>query len=171
MAEMTAEERADAILKVRYEEQGYMPLRDLLIIEITAAEERGRQSVYSRRHDWISGIADGSNLWHCSTCYVTHNIENELEMCPAMVAAPNEWEDLRHLQGRELGERLKARTYIWHKIANSLENRRAFSVVKEYPNDTADIQLLIDLIRQKEQALSAEVQRLEKGDGDAGRVE
>lgn len=92
--EMTAQQWAGAILNVRYEEQGYMPLRDLLVIEITAAEERGKQSaVLSRRHDWISGIADGSHTWHCSTCYVTHSIENEIEQCPAMVALPTEWAD------------------------------------------------------------------------------
>lgn len=72
---------------------------------------------------------------------------------------PCEWADLSHLSGEALRERLKARVKNWQWASIVLTGTYN-------PQVSADVRILIDLIRSKAESVSAEVERLANAEAE-----
>lgn len=70
------------------------------------------------------------------------------------VQFPCDWEDLKHLSGEALRDRLKVRADFFNEIQCDLEDMVCMGT------DAEDRVLICDLIHTKEQAISIEVERL-----------
>ena len=71
-----------------------------------------------------------------------------------------EWADLPAMEPDALRQRLRSRADAWRHCAYALERLIGAVDFTGYEHDAQDIQLLIDLIREKEQRVTQEAERL-----------
>lgn len=98
----------------------------------------------------------------CSICGGKVNPPATCAACKAAFgsltdAVPTEWADLSGLEGRELRDRLNARAFTWGGSSKRLECLRDQAILS---SDRDDLQILIDLIRDKELAVTQEAERM-----------
>lgn len=140
---MTNDERAYEIIGAIL--TGFPEFRQSIVENaLDAAEDRGRQSVQPTEY-----------------MALTTDLVNRMESLDAKInKPPSEWEDLKHLSGEARRQRLKSRAYIWGHILNLIEQQAEASLLAHFNNDYDDLQLLASMMIAKEQAITAEFERL-----------
>ncbi len=121
---------------------------------IREAEERG----YQRGKEELNNTLDlQSEIMRRNHEDANNIIERLRAEVRELKKPPCEWEDLKHLQGRELRERLRSRAHVYREVIKDIEN---LSEACDYPADVEDLKLLFGSIEAKEVALTNEAERL-----------